>query len=71
MQRMVVNNSTYQHPSVQARFRRHPVFHHHPVAAANSRLTRVERWIRDLIDTPVTQLKCILITFTTRKEIRV
>ncbi len=68
---MVVNNSTYQHPSVQARFRRHTVFHRHPVAATNPRLTRVERWIRDLIDTPVTRLKCILIMFTTRKEIRV
>ncbi len=71
MQRIVANNSTYQRPSVQAWFRHYTVFHHHLVAAANSRLTRVERWLRDLTDTPVTRLKCILIVVTTHKEISV
>jgi hypothetical protein len=55
MQGIADNNSTHKQPQVQAWF--YPVIHHHSVAAANARLTGVERWLRGLADTRMTAQK--------------
>jgi hypothetical protein len=68
MQRVVDNNSSHQHPKVQAWLRRHPAFHHHSVAAADSRPNWVERWLRDLTDPRMTRLQGVLTTLITHKE---
>jgi hypothetical protein len=71
MQRIVDNNSIHQYPKVQTWFRRDPAFHHDSVAAANSRLTTVERWLRALTDTCMTRLMGVLAVVITHKEISV